>query len=79
VSSWVFRALIGTVAPADCGVFLWRWLTTLGVFALLFATAVGSAPRRQRGAGDGGRFAALPPPHRHPAETLASLLLALEL
>src|SRR5262245_13537887 len=41
VSSWAFRALIWPLWAAGgvWALFAWRWLTTLAVFALLFATA----------------------------------------
>jgi hypothetical protein len=47
LSSWGFRALLWPLWSAGGvgGLFAWRWLSTLGVFALLLATARGLGAR----------------------------------
>ena len=83
--SWLFRVLIWPfwAALGERGLDLWRWLTAVGLFALLFA----GARRAAKGQGDGLptlavlAWSALLWRYRWEMrpETLAALLLALEI
>ena len=80
--SWLFRALLWPFWSASglAGLYAWRWITTLGAFALLWLTA-----RRMGARGFAALFvlalAALSWRHRSQVrpETLVGVLFALEL